>query len=576
MIDARSAALSSYRTPGVRVEWLDAAEQQPTLVRTDVTGLVGVTERGPLHRPVLVESYEQFVGVFGGRQVQAYLPYAVEGFFANGGRTGWVVRVADPARARPAQVTLPAVATGYRSLRLTATSPGTWGNRVRVTRRPDPLAIGRFSLLLRQGAVSEIWRDLTDDPADPRDAARLLGSDASGSRLVVADWLPSGNDPEPESDDRQVLAGGDDGLETLTPRHFVGHQPPSDDPWGVAALAAIDEVSLICVPDCWTPPRRIVTAPAPRPVRCADLSVPLGPPETAEPSAGGPSGRAVFGPEAVAVLQQEVIDHCESRGDRVALLDAPALPLPDVLSWRAASDRTRSGFDTSYAALYYPWLQIVDPDSELARLRAVPPSGHIAGICARVDRTTGVHKPPAGETVELAVDTEIRLDDIGHGDLNDAGINAIRADRSVRVMGARTLSRLPGSSGRAPGLRYLNVRRLLLMIEESIDRASRWTVFEPNGPRLWAEMDRLARGVLEQVWRAGMLNGATRSQAYSVTCDASVNPVEQTLTGQLVCLVGVNPPVPAEFVVVRIVRSPTGLVPSGSSRAAGSSGASNG
>jgi phage tail sheath protein FI len=574
---ARPAPLSSYRTPGVRIEWLDAAPQQPVLARTDVAGLVGIAERGPLHQPVLVETFEQYVGVFGTRRAAGYLPYAVEGFFANGGTRCWIVRVADPARAAAAQAELGLTtgsATGGR-LRLTATSPGAWGNSIRVTLQPDPLRSGRFNLIVRLGAVLEIWRDVGVDPVAPRFVETLLGRDGrsgtnrkttaarsrigrpstpapprpgpGGSRLVTATWIPGPWRSVGPAPVELALRGGVDGTDTLTVRHLVGSHAPSEDPWGVAALDAVDEIGIVCVPDCWPRPQSEQGAPSQRPRDCARPTV-----EAGRTGSAVDLGRArsPFGDDQTAAIQRDVIAHCEGRGDRVALLDAPPRPLPEALAWRARSP------DSAYAALYYPWIEVVDPDSTTGEVVAVPPSGHVAGICGRVDGNPGVHKPPAGEAVELAVDTATPVDDIDHGDLNDAGVNALRADRTVQVMGARTLSQ-------DPQWRYLNVRRLALMIERTVERVTAWTVFEPNSERLQAEMTRAVTGVMEEVWRGGMLNGATRDQAYRVVCDASVNPPENLLTGQLVCLVYLNPPPPAEFVVLRIVRQPTAVTAAG-------------
>jgi phage tail sheath protein FI len=188
----------------------------------------------------------------------------------------------------------------------------------------------------------------------------------------------------------------------------------------------------------------------------------------------------------------------------------------------------------------------------------------MAGVCARVDTTVGVHKPPAGEPIELAVDTVFPVDDLAHGDLNDGQVNAIRVQRGIRVLGDRTLTSTD------PEWLYLNVRRLVLFLEEQLVAQLAWTVFEPNGPQLLGELDRVTRGLLEQVWRNGMLAGATRDRAYSVRCDPSVNPPGAVAAGQITCLIVLNPPPPAEFVVIRVIRTPTGV--SVSSEAGGTSG----
>src|SRR5262249_34890166 len=128
-----------------------------------------------------------------------------------------------------------------------------------------------------------------------------------------------------------------------------------------------------------------------------------------------------LGNDQVAALQREMIAHCEARGDRVALLDAPPRTVPGAVAWRT------DGPDSAYAAAYSPWIEVGDPGSMTGEVVEVPPSGHVAGVCGRVDANPGVHKPPAGEVVELAVDTTTPVDDIDHGDLNEVGVNALRA-----------------------------------------------------------------------------------------------------------------------------------------------------
>jgi hypothetical protein len=206
--------------------------------------------------------------------------------------------------------------------------------------------------------------------------------------------------------------------------------------------------------------------------------------------------------------------------------------------------------DTSYAALYWPWLRSPDPLRLEGLLRSVPPSGHVAGIYARGDLRVGVHKPPANELVRTINDVTAVSDDVVHATLNADGVNVIRAwnGQGIRVAGARTLSR-------DGGFRYVNIRRLLTMIEEAFLEDTAWTVFEANGPDLWREVDRIARGFLDRLWRQGMLDGATAAEAYSVTCDETTNPPDEVAIGRLVCLIGVQPPWPAEFVVVRIGRT---------------------
>jgi phage tail sheath protein FI len=207
----------------------------------------------------------------------------------------------------------------------------------------------------------------------------------------------------------------------------------------------------------------------------------------------------------------------------------------------------RGEFNSSYAGCYYPWLVIPDPLQLEGIVRSIPPSGHMAGIFARVEQTTGVHKPPANEIVEGAEDVVTSLGDIVHGLLNDEQVNVIRpfSGRRVRVAGGRTVSD-------APAWRFLNVRRLFIAIERSVRMNLQWIAFEPSNPGLWLQVDRVMRSFLEGLWMRGLLDGDTRDAAYSVTCDATTNPGPETDNGRVICEIGVLPPWPAEFVTVRI------------------------
>jgi phage tail sheath protein FI len=184
----------------------------------------------------------------------------------------------------------------------------------------------------------------------------------------------------------------------------------------------------------------------------------------------------------------------------------------------------------------------------------VPPSGHIAGVYARVEALVGPHKPPANEVLDAALDVTVAVDDLIHGRLNDGQVNVLRAyaGRGLRVAGARTLSS-------ESEWRYVNVRRLMLMIERSLEAGTQWLVFEPNNPALWRDFERVLRGFLDDLWRRGMLDGATAAQAYSVACDISTNPPAETDAGRLIAVIGVQPPWPAEFVVARIGKTENGI-----------------
>jgi phage tail sheath protein FI len=226
----------------------------------------------------------------------------------------------------------------------------------------------------------------------------------------------------------------------------------------------------------------------------------------------------------------------------MCILDTPPDLIPqDVLEWR----KDTAGYDSKMAALYWPWLEVIDPLSK--RPIMVPPSGHVAGLWARTDDTRGVPKAPANEVVMGATSLAFQLTSVEQGELNRLGINCIRAfsGRGIRVWGARTLSS-------DPAWRYLNVRRLFNYLEESIFNGTQWVVFEPNDNALWAKMRRTISSFLVNEWRKGALFGLTPQEAFYVKCDDETNPAEGIDAGQVMCEIGVAPVKPAEFVIFRL------------------------
>ena len=198
-------------------------------------------------------------------------------------------------------------------------------------------------------------------------------------------------------------------------------------------------------------------------------------------------------------LQGKMIAHCENAGDRMAILDAPPDLLPqEVLEWRMNT----AGYDSKFAALYYPWIEVMDPLTNKPMM--VPPSGHVAGLWCRTDATRGVHKAPANEVVMGANGLGFQITQAEQGGLNKVGINCIRAfpGRGIRVWGARTMSS-------DPEWRYINVRRLFNFVSESIMEGTQWSVFEPNDEKLWIQLRIAATNFLTRVWSDGALFGST-------------------------------------------------------------------
>jgi uncharacterized protein len=268
---------------------------------------------------------------------------------------------------------------------------------------------------------------------------------------------------------------------------------------GLAALETVDEIALLAVPD----------------------EVRFATPVTA-------------GPVTAAVIAQ-----CERRKDRFGIVSS-ASGLGDV-------SRLKPPQDTAWAAFYYPWIDVNDPLA--GRSLRMPSTSHIAGVIARTDIERGVHKAPANEELRGVTDLEFSITDSTQNVLNPRGVNVIRdfraAGRGIRVWGARTMSS-------DSEWKYVNVRRLLIFLETSIDKGTQWVVFEPNGERLWANVQASISDFLLQSWRGGALLGNKPEQAFFVKVDRTTMTQNDIDNGRMICLIGVAPLRPAEFVIFRI------------------------
>jgi uncharacterized protein len=346
------------------------------------------------------------------------------------------------------------------------------------------------------------FEKLTMDPRHSRYFARVIDSDLVEvvRPAEPSVQLPPRNRPKPISTPASLEKGAADDPSNVEPGRYLR---------ALEALEKVDDVSLVCVPGV------------------TDMQV-----------------------------QQAVVAHCEKMKDRFAILDAaPRAPLSgdgSVVAQRAGVESARG-----YAALYYPWILIGDPGDPTGRDTVLaPPSGHVAGIFARSDAERGVHKAPANELVTGALALERRLDDVEQGELNIEGVNVLRVfpgrTRPV-VWGARTTA-----PPEATAWRYVNVRRLFLFIEESIQEGIRWAVFEPNDQSLWKRLERTITEFLTRVWSSGALFGASPAEAFYVKVDAENNPSTLRELGQVVIEIGIAPVRPAEFVVVRIGMWPGG------------------
>ena len=496
--------MPNYLSPGVYVEEVEAGSRPIEGVGTAVAAFVGLAGRGPANTPTLVTNWNQFTATFGEFVEGSYLAHAVYGYFLNGGGAAYVVRVGADGVMPTASAELPSAAEkGKPAFRVAALEAGTGGNDISVDVEPaSDGAEGNFKLVVKQGGkVVETFDNVTAGKGKTNVATVVK---AQSKTILIEET--GGALAAPATGSVSLAGGGAAVPARVTPNDYVGN---SSDRTGFAGLEAVDEVTMLSVPDL--------------------MAV---------------YEQGIIDLEGLQAVQLAMIAHCELMGDRVAILDAPpGLNAQQVKEWRV----DKAGYDSKYATLYWPWIKVFDPPSGQAKF--VPPSGHMAGIWARNDDTRGVHKAPANEVVRGAITLELNITKAEHDQLNPNGINCIRAfpGRGIRVWGARTISS-------DPSWRYLNVRRLFNYIEESIFEGTQWVVFEPNDIRLWGRVKRTINAFLLRVWRDGALFGATPDQAFFVVCDESNNPPEVRDAGQLIVDIGIAPVKPAEFVVFRIAQ----------------------
>lgn len=520
--------MPSYLSPGVYVEEVASGSRPIEGIGTSVAAFVGLAPTGPLNQPTLVTNWSQYVAAFGEFTDGYYLAHSVYGFFNNGGSAAYVVRVggapvaadasaAGPAAAAPAAL-LPGAAAELGTFTVRALAPGSTGAlSVEVVDPQGEGAAERFRLLVKDGektvetfdaTAKKQGRNYVVTQVNERSKLISLEEAAPAGQLVRPDnqTVALANPvPAPVAPPVEQVTGGHPG-----PAEYLGD---SSDRTGFGGLEAVDEISMVAVPDLM---------------------------------AAYQSGAIDL--EAVKAVQLGLIAHCELMGDRVAVIDPPpGLNARDVRVWR----QDTAYYDSKYAAVYYPWIKVFDPATGQARM--VPPSGHISGIWARNDFERGVHKAPANEVVRGAIDLENQITRGEQDLLNPIGVNCIRSfpGRGIRVWGARTLSS-------DPAWRYINIRRYFNYLEESILIGTQWVVFEPNDQALWARIRRNVSAFLVNEWRNGALFGSRPEEAFYVKCDAESNPPESVDLGRVVCEIGIAPVKPAEFVIFRLAQFSSG------------------
>jgi len=572
--------MPEYLAPGVYVEEVERGSKSIEGVSTSTAGFLGETERGPT-KPKLLTSFSDYRRAFGGYHDSSYLAHAVNGFFTNGGSRCYVGRVTaaqDTARATLTD------ADDNDVLTLEAVGPGEWGTTVAAIVEPATLykegENDLFKLTLRYWPSD---RDTVEDPAAPdpdtqpaveevydnlspvEGASNYYGTELNSSVLVTV--APSGEGrPEPETTwlngtstdggtaSESASAGADTGADADDESTDEGDSeiPPPDELSEMTKDELQDIAEDVDVAKSQTK-AELIEELGER--RDEDLRTDGG---TAALSladyrgtdtAGERTGLAAFkelddisivcipDENDVDGLTDDVVAHCENMGDRFAILQSPQDP-GDV-------SEMVPPVDSKYAAYYYPWVEVVHPETSAREL--VPPGGHIAGIYARSDGEQGVHKAPANEVVRGAQRQQFNLTKGEQDVLNPKGVNCIRSfqGRGIRLWGARTTSS-------DPSWKYINVRRLFLYVEQSIDHGTQWVVFEPNDQDLWARVRQTVENFLTTVYRDGALMGSSPDEAFYVNCDRSTMTQDDIDNGRLVVEIGIAPVKPAEFVIFRI------------------------
>lgn len=545
---------TSYLAPGVYVEEVSGGSKPIEGVATAVAGFIGFAEKGPFNTPTLVTNWMQYRNTFGDFIEGSYLAHSVYGYFNNGGGVAYVVRLgADgngSVQAQPPQRLIPSKTTGgaLGSLQVAALTGAPAGVVVEIGSaiapetpatppsasaagevKPDPKGKGpeakadgapgvetvgadtMFTMTVRAGDTRETYENVSTRRGDARFVETVVNEGRQKSRLVAIKLEADGGEatlmapPQLGLYNLEASAPSVE-LTSVSPAEYVGD---TSERSGLGGFDAVDDLTIVCIPDLMSAYQR-----------------------------------GLINEEGVRAVQTALIDHCERNGNRVAVLDAlPDMKPQRVKDWRMNEAR----YDSSYAAFYYPWIQVADPVS--GKTINVPPSGHIAGVWARVDNERGVHKAPANETIRGCIGLEYQTTTTEQTLLNPVGINCIRAfpGRGIRIWGARTLSS-------DPEWRYLNVRRLFCYVRESIGLGTQWTVFEPNDMDLWLKIRRDIGAFLTRVYNTGALFGATAGEAFFVKCDAQNNTPETIDAGQVICEIGLAPTKPAEFVIFRVAQ----------------------
>lgn len=560
------------------MEEFDSGGKPMEGVGTSTAGFIGLAMRGPVEGvPQLVTNFADFKRKYGDYLSEneygeyRFLAYAVEHFFVNGGSRCFVSRVA-PQDAKCATGSAPAEAP---VLQIQAKNPGMWGDNMSIIVTPsskaktqileeiqtadgkkysvkssagfnegdvvvfrDTSSVVYNRIVKSQDNIITFENEFTEDVVDKNllpskvistcefnlevkyddivefyenlsfniSIPNYVEKKTAKSDLVIVRYVGSptesavapfdeiaGGEPEKAFCTISLKNGSNGSVSGISAADFIGTDNGAGKRTGIQSFLDNDNVSIMAIPG--------VTDPN---------------------------------------VQLMLVAHCENLASRFAVLDMPrdAKKVEDIIAHRDI-------VDSNYAAMYHPWLEVFDPLDK--KNIAIPPSGSVLGIYARSDTSRGVHKAPANETVRACVGLDCQFNKGEQDILNPKGVNLIRTfpGQGIRVWGARTASS-------DASWKYINVRRLFIFIEETIKANTNWAVFEPNDEVLWVRVKRTIDVFLTGLWRTGALAGSAPSEAFFVNVGRNTMSQDDIDNGRLICVIGVAPVKPAEFVIFRI------------------------
>lgn len=539
--------MASYKVPGVYVSEIPGQRSPIQGVSTEIAAFVGVTEKGPENTPTLITSMVYFYDIFGGYSWNTYLAYSVYAFFAEGGSSCYVVR----ASLNDQSVATPAGSELIPGNKIIASNLGSWGQKISFeicNNRFDPndpadLVTPKFNfyVLVSKQIIDTINIELENSANSVSTADRSLsafvsknklGMTRDGSSYILEFYndfnskdLLTGDGPDTSSVFSTKINKSSLFLRVETSSGNDGETRPKN---GIApligggivnyefevaynTLATFKCISLLAMPDL----------------------------VSMEANSGGPEYNVIQN------TVNKALTFCESQESIFYVIDPPLGQNEEsILEFKNGGGNYASAINSSYGALYYPWLWFIDPFHNKNIL--IPPSGATLGRYA----ISPVYKAPAGVqdgNLTVASDLEKKVSDEEQSLLNPSGVNAIRSfpNSGIVIWGARTVSE-------DDEWKYVSVRRLNTYIEQSLKQSLQWVTFEPNNPQLWSSVRSLVDTFMTILFRDGAFQGAKPSDAFFVKCDPETTTAQDIDEGILNLVVGFAPLRPAEFIIISL------------------------